>query len=131
MMARMSEPGGFAPYEPDRLPSNRAPRPASPGHRVGRAEGVSTRVEGQGSEHASQSVLGFRLVDPGTGRPAEVELRGRTISGTVREGDWVEVAGEPGRSGRLEPRKVTNLTTGSEVGSAGDPRGRAPRSSPR
>jgi len=122
-MTCMSEPSGFPPYEPDRLPSEQPPRPASAGHRVGRAEGVSTRVEGRGSQYASVTVLGFRLVDPQTGRPAEVELRGRSISGTVREGDWVEVAGEPARSGRLEPSRVTNLTTGSEVGAAGDTRG--------
>lgn len=52
-------------------------------------------------------------------RPLEVELRGSSLAGTVRDGDWVEVAGEVGRSGRLEVAKVTNVTTGSEVTAIG------------
>ena len=128
MLSGVSEPPGYPPYEPGPdLPATRPPRPAAPGHRLGRAVGVTTRVEGRGSESASQTVLAFRLVDPQTSAPTEVELRGRTIAGTVRDGDWVEVAGEPGRSGRLEPLRVTNLTTRSEVSSAGSPRSPAGR----
>jgi hypothetical protein len=63
--------------------------------------------------------MAFRLVDPQTSRPTEVELRGLSIAGTVRDGDWVEVAGEPARSGRLEPLRVANVTTGSEVSAVG------------
>ena len=123
MLGTMSEPPGYPPYEPGSdLPVSRPPRPASPGHRLGRADGVSTRVEGRGSEAASQTVLAFRLVDPQTAMPSEVEIRGRTIAGTVRDGDWVEVAGEPGPSGRLEPLRVTNLSTRSEVSSVGSSR---------
>lgn len=72
-------------------------------------------MEGLGRDTASSTVLGFRLVDPHTLALTEVELRGRSIAGTVQDGDWVEVAGEPGRSGRLEPTRAANLTTGSEV----------------
>ncbi|WP_375424258.1 hypothetical protein [uncultured Friedmanniella sp.] len=115
----MSEPSGFPPYEPDGLPASRPPRPAAVGHRVGRAEGVATRVESQGTERSSETILAFRLVDPASGRPVEVELRGRSLAGTVRDGDWIEAAGEPGRSGRLELARVTNLTTSSEVTAVG------------
>ena len=118
----VSEPSGHRPDEPrPDLPVSYPPRTASPGHRLGRAEGVGIRVEAQGSETSSQTVLSFRLSDPGTGRLSEVELRGRSIAGTVRDGDWVEMAGEPGRSGRFEPARVTNLTTGSEVTAIGSP----------
>jgi len=124
MMTGMSEPSGYPPYEPGPdLPALRPPRPALPGHRLGRAEGVTTRVEGHGAQSASETVLAFRLVDALTPVPSEVELRRRTIAGTVRDGDWVEVAGEPGPSGRLEPLRVTNLSTRSEVSSVGSSRG--------
>jgi hypothetical protein len=94
---------------------------------MGRAEGVTMRVESRGSTTSSVTVLGFRLVDPQTSRPTEVELRGLSIAGTVRDGDWVEVAGEPARSGRLEPLRVTNVTTGSEVSAVGSSRSPAAR----
>jgi hypothetical protein len=94
---------------------------------MGRAEGVTVRVESRGSTTSSETVLAFRLVDPQTSRPTEVELRGLSIAGTVRDGDWVEVAGEPARSGRLEPRRVTNVTTGSEVSAVGSSRSPAAR----
>jgi hypothetical protein len=94
---------------------------------MGRAEGVTVRVESRGSTTSSETVLAFRLVDPQTSRPTEVELRGVSIAGTVRDGDWVEVAGEPARSGRLEPLRVTNVTTGSEVSAVGSSRSPAAR----
>lgn len=115
------EPEHPSPWRQD-LPA-RQPRPASPGHRVGLVQGVATRVENLGSNLSSSTVLGFRLVDPATTTATEVELRGRSIAGTLRDGDWVEVAGEPGRSGRLEPDRVTNLTTSSEVTAIGAGRG--------
>ncbi|SDR69335.1 hypothetical protein SAMN04488543_0068 [Friedmanniella luteola] len=104
------------------MPTWKPPRPAVPGARVGRVEGATTRVEGHGANVRSESVLGFRLVDPQSGVPTEVELRGTSIAGTVRDGDWVEVAGEPGRSGRLEPSRVHNLTTRADVVVAGSDR---------
>lgn len=92
------------------------------GHLVGRADGVITRVEGYSSNTSSTTVLSFRLDDPSGGRPVEVDLRGRTISGSVREGDWVEVADRRGRSGRVEVARLDNLTTGSQVSAAGSSR---------
>ena len=124
----MSEPSGYRPDEPrPDLPVSYPPRAAAAGHRVGRVQGVTTRVESPGSTVASQTVLAFRLVEHGSAQPREVELRGRSIAGTLQDGDWVEVAGEPGRSGRLEPERVTNLTTGSEVTALGSASSRAGR----
>jgi hypothetical protein len=80
---------------------------------------VTTRVESHGTTASSETVLSFRLVDAESAHPLEVELRGRSLAGTVRDGDWVEVTGEPGRSGRLEVAAVSNLTTGSEVTAIG------------
>ena len=124
----VSEPSGYRPDEPrPDLPVSYPPRSASPGHLLGRAEGVAIRVESQGSE-SSQTVLSFRLADAMSGQPTEVELRGRSIAGTVQNGDWVEVESRPTRSGRLEPLVVANLTTRSEVratGSSRSPVGRA------
>lgn len=112
----MSDPSDFPVYPPDpRLPATRPPRTAGPGQRVGRAQGVQTRVEGRGSEASSQTVLTFRIIDADGGQPAEVELRGRTFSGSVQEGDWVELLDRRVRSGRYEVDRLTNLTTGSEV----------------
>lgn len=123
MIGLMSEPDGFTPDEArGNLPASGPPRAASPGHRLGRVAGVTSRIEGRGANMPTETVLGFRLVDPHTSVPVEVELRGRSIAGTVREGDWVEVAGEPARSGRLEPLRVANLTTGSEVSAVGTSR---------
>ncbi len=116
------EPERPSPWRQD-LPAHHPPRAPAPGHRIGRAAGVTTRVEGLGRETTSSTVLGFRLVDPVTSALAEVELRGRSIAGTVQDGDWVEVADRPSRSGRLEPAHVLNLTTGSEVAAIGSRRG--------
>jgi hypothetical protein len=124
----MSHPEPYPPSEPDRDPATRwPPRAAAPGCRVGRVEAVTTRVEGRGSSTSSETVLAFRIVDSQTGVPSEVELRGRSIAGTVHQGDWVEVAGEPTRSGRLEPLRVANLTTHAEVSVVGSSRSPAAR----
>jgi hypothetical protein len=121
MMCGMSDPSDFPVYEPEpRLPVTLPPRPAGPGQRVGRAQGVQTRVEGRGRDTSSETVTTFRILDADGGQPAEVELRGRTLSGTVQEGDWVELANQRAKSGRYEVDRLTNLTTGSEVAS---PRG--------
>lgn len=116
----VSEPSGLRPDEPrPDLPASYPPRSASPGHLLGRAEGVGIRVEAHGSESSSETVLSFRLTDPLSGQPTEVELRGRSLAGTVQNGDWVEVESRPTRSGRLEPLVVANLTTRSEVRAVG------------
>jgi hypothetical protein len=105
---------------PTPLPVARPPRPASTGHLVGRVDGAATRVESYGHERSSQTVLSFRLLDAGE-RPVEVELRGLSLAGTVRDGDWVEVADQR-RGGRIEAAALTNLTTGSEVKAVGSER---------
>lgn len=107
------EPGGYVVPTGD-LP----PRPPSPGARLGRANGVEVRRE---SQHASSNavseltVLAFRLLEPGNPQPLDVLMRGRSLSGTVRDGDWVEVAGPANDAGRWNVAKVQNLTTGSTV----------------
>ena len=108
-------------YEPNGYPvpvGDLPPRPPSPGARIGRASGVEVRQEAQRvSENAAFTitVLAFRLLEPGNPQPLDVQLRGRTLTGTVREGDWVEVAGPPDALGRYDVAKVTNLTTGATV----------------
>jgi hypothetical protein len=112
----MSDPSDFPVYPPEpRLPATLPPRGAGPGQRVGRAQGVQTRVEGRGRETSSETVLTFRILDADGGQPAEVELRGRTLSGSVQEGDWVELLDQRAKSGRYEVDRLTNLTTGAEV----------------
>ena len=112
---RRPEPGG----PPLNLPANELPpRPPSPGARVGRAYGVQVRQESQYSSNnanLSLTVLEFRLAEPGNPQPLDVLLRGRSLSGTVRDGDWVEVAGPPDVTNRWNLDKVANLTTGSTV----------------
>lgn len=44
-----------------------------------------------------------------------MQLRGRSLAGTVRDGDWVEVAGPPNALGRWDVATVQNLTTPSTV----------------
>lgn len=110
---RRYEPGGY-PAPMGGLP----PRPPAPGTRVGRASGVEMRQElwpGTENRSYSLSVLAFRLLEPGNPQPLDVQLRGRSLSGTVRDGDWVEVAGPPDALGRWDVSKVQNLTTGSTV----------------
>ena len=94
------------------------PRPPAPGGRVGRAYGVQVRQESQYSSNnanLSLTVLEFRLAEPGNPQPLDVLMRGRSLSGTVRDGDWVEVAGTPDATNRWNVAKVANLTTGSTV----------------
>lgn len=117
------EPGGY-PVPTSELP----PRPPAPGARVGRASGVEVRQESQyASSNATMSltVLAFRLTEPGNPQPLDVLLRGRSLSGTVREGDWIEVAGPPDPTGRWNVDRVQNLTTGSTVVIMGGRRSKA------
>ena len=73
------------------------------------------------------TVLAFRLMEPGTPQPLDVQLRGRSLTGTVREGDWVEVAGPPDATGRWDVQRLQNLTTASTVIVMGGRRARQPR----
>ena len=110
---RAPEPHGW-PVPSGDLP----PRPPAPGARIGRASGVELRQElrpGGNSTAYSATVLAFRLLEPGNPQPLDVELRGRSLNGTVRDGDWVEVAGPPDALGRWSKAKLLNLTTGSTV----------------
>ena len=117
------EPGGY------QVPHGmQPPRPPAPGARIGRASGVEVRQEtpyaGNDATYG-MTVLAFRLLEPGNPRPLDVQLRGRTLSGTVREGDWVEVAGPPDVTGRWDLAKVANLTTGATVVVLGGRRSKA------
>ncbi|SEP82424.1 hypothetical protein [Microlunatus flavus] len=112
---RRPEPGG----PPLPLPlTEQPPRMPAPGARVGRAYGVQVRQESQyasNNAHVSLTVLEFRLAEPGNPQPLDVLMRGRSLSGTVRDGDWVEVAGPPDATNRWNLQKLQNLTTGSTV----------------
>ena len=81
--------------------------------------GGRDRVEGRGSEASTVTVMTFRIVGFEGGQPAEVEIRGRTLAGTVHDGDWVELLDQRAGSGRYEVARFTNLTTGSQVASYG------------
>lgn len=108
-------------YEPAGYPvptGGFPPRPPTPGARVGRVSGAEVRQESQYASNSSAltlTVLSFRLLEPGNPQPLDVQLRGRSLSGTVRDGDWVEVAGPPNIANRWDVAKVANLTTGSTV----------------
>ena len=94
------------------------PRPPSPGGRVGRAYGVTVRQEsqhGSNSANLALTVLELRLAEPGNPQPLDVLMRGRSLSGTVRDGDWIELAGPPDATNRWNVAEVQNLTTGSTV----------------
>ena len=111
----MTEPTDFTPYEAGPPAPTAPPRPPAPGHLVGQAEGVSVRTESD--PHVSArlvTVLGFRLRTPGR-PPLEVELRGISLTGAVRDGDWVEVPDRRGTNGMFTVPSVTNLTTGLPV----------------
>ena len=102
----------FEPYPIERRPE--PPRPALPGHLVGLAKSVQIRQENLG-EHSSETVLSIRL-DVGSGsRPVEVELRGTTVSGSVHEGDWIEISTAQVKAGRYTVREIANLSTGAQV----------------
>ena len=127
MMPPMSHPPSIPDgpqdrgYEPAGYPAptgDYPPRPPSPGARVGRASGAEVRQESQSNASSTAyglTVLAFRLLEPGNPQPLDVQLRGRSLSGTVQDGDWVEVAGTPNALGRWDVAKVQNLTTGSTV----------------
>ena len=108
-------------YEPGPYPvptGGPPPRPPAPGARIGRVSGAELRQElrpGANSSAYSLTVLAFRLLEPGNPQPLDVQLRGRSLSGTVRDGDWVEVTGPPDALGRWDVSKIANLTTGSTV----------------
>ena len=136
-MRRMSYPpnGAAGPsdrgYEPGGYPmpvGGYPPRPPAPGTRTGRASGVEVRQEAQYAGNNTMyglTVLAFRLMEPGNPQPLDVQLRGRSLSGTVRDGDWVEVAGPPDATGRWDVVKVQNLTTRSTVIMMGGRRSKA------
>ena len=68
---------------------------------------MQTRVEGRGNEASTVTVTRFRIVGPEGGQPAEVEIRGRTLAGTVHDGDGIEVLDQRARSGRYEVARLT------------------------
>lgn len=119
----------YTPYEPNRADGListggggplEAPRAAAPGHLVGRVEAADLRTErfSTGESSSTRSILSFRLRTP-DGRLSAVELRGSTLIGTVRDGDWVEVPDRRERGGQLAPDRLANLTTGSQVSVGG------------
>lgn len=111
---RRPEPTGQPLLPASELP----PRPPAPGGRVGRAYGVGLRQESRSNSNnvnLSVTVLEFRLAEPGNPQPLDVLMRGRSLSGTVRDGDWIELAGPPDATNRWNVAKVQNLTTGSTV----------------
>ena len=119
----MSEPGDFPPYAAGVPAQSQPPRPPAPGHLVGQAEGVTVRSESDPYVQARLiTILSFRLRLPGHPPPLEVELRGISLTGVVRDGDWVEVANQPSPTGMFSVSTATNLTTGVPVSVKGPKR---------
>jgi len=100
---------------------------------VGEARGIEQRSELRGGyaghyggsmwhygpSFSSEQILAFRLVLDSPvdgGEMIQVELRGRSLEGSIKEGERVQVEGprKPGRP--LRVKEVYNLTTQSRVG---------------
>lgn len=88
------------------------------GHLVGEARNVDMRQEFTRSLE-SYTIWSFRLVryDAAGNRldPIAVELRGLGITGSIAEGDRVEVMGKPPKDAPLQVKTVNNLSTKSRV----------------
>ena len=104
----------FEPYPIERRRPSEPPRPAAPGHLVGRATSVQIRQEQLG-EHSSHTVLSIRVVTGAQAASVEVELRGTTISGSVHDGDWIEFPIAKVEGGRYTVQELANLSTGAQV----------------
>lgn len=103
----------FEPYPVERR-REEPPRPATPGHLVGQAKSVQIRQE-RVSEHSSVTVVSIRVdTGPQTGL-VDVELRGSTVSGSVHDGDWIEIPTNRVKGGRYTVRELANLSTGALV----------------
>lgn len=76
---------------------------------------------GDSTGRSGSTTLTFRLRRP-DGSLVEVMLRGLAIAGSVHDGDQVEVADRPDRSGRIEVVELRNLTTGAAVKAEGSPK---------
>jgi len=109
----MTEP--YQPYPPDQPPQGQpppVPLPVPPpGFMIGTASGVQSRLESSSQNRLGMTVLSFRLHASDRDQPVEVEMRALSLFGTVRDGDLVSVPSTIGRSGRIEPTEVQNLTT--------------------
>lgn len=89
----------------------------------GRVRGFATRQEDRrGFFHQGQQeqVWGFRLERYREGRrlpPIPVEMRGRSFSGSINDGDLIEFRGtwRDGQDSPLRPRRVYNRTSGMTV----------------
>lgn len=119
----MTEPYQPYPREPSiPVPAGQPLPPSLPGHVTGVASGVQARVEGSTQDRRGMTVLNFRVHPGDRDQPIEVELRGYTLVGTVRDGDVVAIPGPVAASGRLEPARLQNLTTGTAVTTTGPAR---------
>jgi hypothetical protein len=106
----------------DRVDAEAAPRPPRPPSRsssaVGVVRNVSKVVGPWRGKPAAVQIWTFRLEtyeDDGSPRDViGVEMRGFAISGTLDNGDWVEIAERPSSDG-YRPKEVRNLTTGDVV----------------
>jgi membrane-associated protease RseP (regulator of RpoE activity) len=123
----MNEPSDFPPHQPS-LPSNQPPRLPAPGHLIGVAEATTLRAESDPYvENRLITVLSFRLQVPGQPQPVEVDMRGISLTGTVRDGDWIEVPSQRDKAGVLAVSSANNLTTGLAVRIMGRGRPSGPR----
>ncbi|TQS25625.1 hypothetical protein [Microbispora sp. KK1-11] len=90
----------------------------------GQVRGLQERSEQHG-ESESESIWSFRLerYDQEGNRVmlVPVEMRGRSIEGSINDGDWIRARGSL-RSGTLRLSELQNLSTGAIVRAKGIPK---------
>jgi hypothetical protein len=104
---------------PAQAPASPSPRPrhesADPSATVGTVRNLSKGVGPYRGKPAALQIWTFRVEtydeQGNVGELMGVEMRGHEITGTLDNGDWVEIKERPKRGGGCRPKKVRNLTT--------------------
>jgi hypothetical protein len=93
--------------------------PTSPDSLVGTANHVVRSVGPYRGSPAALQILTFRVQTyDGGGSPGEVvgvTMRGTEITGTLEEGDWVEIEDRPPSGEGAQPKEVRNLSVNDVV----------------
>jgi hypothetical protein len=106
-----------------------APPPTRPAHaraNAGVVRGISRWSE-TGFNNSTTQVITFRIerfdASGAALPPIPVEMRALSMHGTIREGDWVVAPDRWQRGKTLKPRRIHNLTTGTDLRGTGRVRG--------
>ena len=108
----MTEPSDFTPYAQGRAAVQVVGlRSVGDERRRWPAGGIPRSVDGSGGSPSLRGrMVAKRGLAPGRRRSEELSL-----TGVVRDGDWVEVANRQAETGMFSVPAVTNLTTGLPV----------------